>query len=311
MKKGYWYIFFSTILFSTMEIALKLVTNDFHPIQLTLLRFLIGGLILFPLAFQNLKTRGVSLNAADFRYFAITGLICVVISMTFYQLAVLYSKASTVAILFSCNPAFVIPFAYLLLGEKISKKTLLSLGLSILGILWIVNPWKLANTSRGVIFTLLSAVTFALYGVLGKAGSSRLGGVALSSFSFLMGSAEMLILILLTRLPRIAAYLSHFGLKLFAAVPVFSGLSWHNMIGLIYIGIFVTGLGYCFYFLAMQETSAATASSVFFIKPALAPVLALIILHESLAPNTIIGMVLIIAGSGITFIANRKREAAG
>ncbi|HBN80213.1 MAG TPA: EamA family transporter, partial [Ruminococcaceae bacterium] len=37
MKKGYIYILFSTIFFSTAEIALKMATGVFHPIQLTFL----------------------------------------------------------------------------------------------------------------------------------------------------------------------------------------------------------------------------------------------------------------------------------
>lgn len=50
MKKGYIYIAFSTLFFSTMEIAIKLVASDFNPIQLNFIRFLIGSIILAPLA---------------------------------------------------------------------------------------------------------------------------------------------------------------------------------------------------------------------------------------------------------------------
>ncbi len=42
MKKGYMYIALTTLIFSTMEIALKLVSDDFNPIQLTFTRFFIG-----------------------------------------------------------------------------------------------------------------------------------------------------------------------------------------------------------------------------------------------------------------------------
>ena len=48
MKKGYMYITLTTLIFSTMEIALKLVSNNFNPIQLTFTRFFIGGLFLLP-----------------------------------------------------------------------------------------------------------------------------------------------------------------------------------------------------------------------------------------------------------------------
>lgn len=48
----------------------------------------------------------------------LTGFLCVVVSMTLFQLAVVYDKASTVAVLFSCNPIFAILFALLILREK-------------------------------------------------------------------------------------------------------------------------------------------------------------------------------------------------
>ena len=44
MKKGWMYIVISTILFSTMEIALKEIAGDFNPMQLTMTRFLAGGI---------------------------------------------------------------------------------------------------------------------------------------------------------------------------------------------------------------------------------------------------------------------------
>jgi drug/metabolite transporter (DMT)-like permease len=56
----------------------------------------------------------------------------------------------------------------------------------------------------------------------------------------------------------------------------------------------------------MEETSASTASIVFYIKPALAPILALIILKEAIDLSTIIGIVLIIIGSIINFRGTSK-----
>lgn len=304
MKNGYIDIFLSTILFSTMEIALKLVSNQFNPIQMTFLRFFIGGIILLPLAIKNTKS---SLKKEDIKFFALQGFICVVISMVFFQLAVEYGKASIVAILFSCNPVFVVLFAYFIVNEKIYKTTVISLIISIAGMLCIMNPMNMANNVYSIVFAILAAVTFALYGVIGKKKSKEFGGIAQSCFSFIMGSLEMLILMLLTKISFVSNFFSSHGLKMFANIPILKGITLQSLPSLIYIGIFVTGLGYTFYFLAMEKTTAATASLVFYIKPALAPVLALIILKEYIAVNTIVGIVLIIISSAVTFIANSKK----
>jgi len=307
MKKGYIYIMLSALLFSTMEISLKLVSDQFNPIQLIFLRFLIGLLILSPLAVRSLQNKGLKLNKSDFAFFSLTGFICVVISMSFYQLAILYCKASTVAILFSCNPLFVIPLAYFILKEKIYRHTVATMVLSIAGIIFIMNPMNMSDSSTGITFSLIAAGTFALYSVMGKSKSSKYGGIVLNCFSFFMGSIEMLILIGFSRIGFISEWLVNSGLRIFADIPVIQGISIGSLPALIYIGIFVTGLGYAFYFLAMEETSAAAASMVFFIKPALASVLSFIILHEPIAMNTIVGIGLITTGSLVTFLSKSAK----
>jgi len=306
MKQGYIYILMSTLLFSTMEIVLKIVSGVYNPIQLTFLRFFIGSIILMPLATKALKKRGYSLKANDFAFFALTGFICVVVSMVFYQMAIQYSKASVVAVLFSCNPVFVILFAFLLLNEKIYKHTVVSIIVSVLGIIAIMNPAHISENLFGIVLILLSAITFSIYSVISRKRSSLYGGIALTCFSFLFGSAEMFVLIMLTRIAPVSAFLTSVGLTAFASVPIIGGLGLGSLLSLIYIGVFVTGFGYAFYFLAMEATNAATASLVFFIKPALALLLALLIIHEPISVNMAIGILLIIIGSLISFIPSYR-----
>ncbi|MFT8363122.1 MAG: DMT family transporter [Sporolactobacillus sp.] len=305
MKKGYIFIAFSTLFFSTMEIAIKLVATEFNPLQLNFLRFLIGSIILAPLAIRHLKGSGFTFNRKAFGFFLISGFSCVVVSMTFFQMAILYAKASTVAILFSCNAAFLIPFAHFFLKEKMTKLSILSLFISLIGMVFIVNPANLTSPV-GVTLSILGAVTFALYGIIGRKGSLAFGfdGVVQSSFSFLFGSLELLVLMLFTKLSIVAQWLQSVGMKQFSDIPVFQGVSWNTLPVLFYLGVLVTGLGFSFYFLAMEATSASTASLVFFIKPALAPVLALFILGEAITSNVLVGILLIIAGSCIQLKAN-------
>lgn len=308
MKKGFLYIILTAFLFSTMEIALKLVSNQFNPIQISFLRFLIGAIVLSPMAVRVIKAKEMKLNKNDFMFFSLTGFICVVVSMTLYQLSLVYCPASFVAILFSCNPVFIVPLAYFFLNEDIYKHTIISMIISIVGMICIMNPMHMAINAIGTLFVILSAITFALYSVVCKAKSQRYGGIVMTCFSFLMGSIQMLVLILLTKVNIVSKLLSNHGLKNFADIPIFQGINFNSLVSLIYIGIFVTGLGYTFFFLAMEETSASTASIVFFIKPALAPILALLILHEAISLNTIGGIALIIIGSIVNFVCNNKAQ---
>lgn len=302
MKKGYLYIILATFFFSTMEIALKLSAGNFNAIQLTFLRFLIGGIVLLPLALSETKKKKTKFHAKDFGFFFLTGFICVIVSMILFQLGVVYAPASTVAVLFSCNSVFVVLFAFIFLREHIHKHTILSIIVSVAGMMVIINPLHMAASAAGVIFSLGAAVTFALYNVVGRTRSDRFGGITLTCVSFLFGCAEMLVLIGISHIPAVALWCRGAGLSLFASIPIFTGISLQSIPGLIYVGIFVTGLGYTFYFLAMENTSAATASLVFYIKPVLAPLFALAILHEAITGRMMAGIALIIVGSLIAFI---------
>ncbi len=93
MNKGYLFILTTAFLFGTMETALKFFGSLFHPIQITVLRFFIGGFMLLPLARAALKTHGAVLTKKDYLFFAKAGFIGVFVSMIFYQLAVVYDES--------------------------------------------------------------------------------------------------------------------------------------------------------------------------------------------------------------------------
>jgi len=311
MSKGYIYIILSAIIFSTMEIAGKVVSKEINPFELNFLRFLIGALILLPLAIKDLRKRKIFLNKNDVGYFLISGFFCVFVSMSFFQLAIVYTKASTVAIVFSTNPVFTIPFAYFILKEQLNKNTIISLLISLLGLICILNPFNTHGDIKGIVLAILAAVTFSFYSVIGKMRSDRYGSIVMNCLTFFAGDFIMLFVMLISHIQYISKLNEKIGLSLFSNIPIVYGINQSNILTLVYLGIVVTGLGYLFYFYAMEETSATTASIVFFIKPALAPILSLIILHESIANNTILGILFILIGSYITFIGKSTKTNTG
>ena len=298
----YLFIALAALLFSVMEILGKLAVG-LNALQLNFLRFVLGGIILLLPTINILKRENIKLTKNDIIYFFGTGLLGVVISMSLFQLAINFTKASTEAILFSTNPIFTILFACLFLGEKLNKKTIVSIIFSSLGILFILNPFRTNSDILGIVLSILSAVTFSLYSIAGKLRSSKYGSTVLNCMSFIIGSAIMLILIFISNFPVISSHISPTGkLGFMINIPILSGINLQNIIPLILLGVLVTGFGYMFYFKAMDTTSVTTASMVFFIKPALAPIFALLILNESISINTIIGIALILIGAYFIFV---------
>jgi drug/metabolite transporter (DMT)-like permease len=297
MNIGYLFIILTTLIFSTMEIALKMVAGVFNPIQLTFTRFFIGGLFLIPFALNAARKKHLAISKSDLYYFAFLGFLGIFVSMILYQLAVQNTKASVVAVLFSCNPVFVTIFAFFFLKEAINKHHILALVLEVAGSLIIINPLNVKLSIMGVTLTIVSTLIFALYGVFGKRRCAKFGGIVVTCFSFLFGSLEMLVLIGLSHITPIAVWFTSHGLNMFANVPLFTGHSLSTLPIIIYICVVNSGIGYACYFMAMEKTSAQTTSLVFFFKPILAPILALILLHEIIPFNMLIGILFILVGS--------------
>ena len=61
-RSGYVYIVLCAVIFSTMEVMLKTVHGVFAPMQITCLRFLVGGILLIPFASRSINKKNASLS---------------------------------------------------------------------------------------------------------------------------------------------------------------------------------------------------------------------------------------------------------
>ena len=139
MKKGFICVVVATLMFSSMEVMLKFIVGELNVIQLSLIRFTLGGIFLLPMALNTLKKRGEHLERKDLAYLALLGFVGVTVSMPMYQLAVFYAGASTVIVLYSCNPIFTAVLAVIMLGSPMARNQARTLVLKLLGSLININ----------------------------------------------------------------------------------------------------------------------------------------------------------------------------
>ena len=291
MKKAYFFVVLTAFLFGTMEVACKAAGNQLDPFQLTFLRFAIGGLILLPFAAAELKQNRIKLTAKDILILAGVGALGIPLSMVFFQLGVMNSNAATASVLICINPFFTMVFAHFFTEEKLNRNKFIVLAIGLAGLIVMIKPWNIqeGNTVIGIVYMLLAAVFFGAYTVAGKVSVQKMGIMAQTSISFILGSLILFIIILITGKPVVAGVTDSFILVL-------------------YVGIFVTGLGYYSYFMAIKNSDAATGSLAFFLKPAIAPVMAVIFLKETILWNTYIGIGLILAASYMNIRYQRKNN---
>lgn len=294
MKKVALYIFLAAFFFGTMEISLKLAGSKLDQMQLTFLRFMVGGLLLLPFALSEIKRKEIKINFKDYLYMLILGIICIPMSMVLFQLGVMKANAATAALIMCVNPLFTMFFAHFLIHEKMNRYNVIALLLSLTGILFMVNPFNMqeGNTVEGILLVLGGAALFGLYSVMGKISVGKIGSMVQTSISFIFGSLVLLVILLIID------------------KPVIAGVWPENIWIVLYLSVFVTGLAYLFYFQAIAESNATTGSVAFLIKAAIAPTLAVIILREPMELHSIIGIVLVLAGATMNILQKYKANSA-
>ncbi len=296
-RSGYIFIVLCAVIFSTMEVMLKTVHGVFAPMQITCLRFLVGGVLLIPFAMRSIRKKNAVLTRKDLGFFACAGFLCVVIAMSLYQMSVTYTRASIVAVIFSCNPIFVTVLAHFLLHEEIHKNHIIALILELTAALIIIDPIHASLDPTGALLAILSAAMFSFYSVFGKKRTPRFGGIAVTCLSFLFGATELVALLLFGRTAAGASLYGALGLKIFIDVPLFENIPLSALPALLYICCINSAAGFVCHMMAMEKTSAQEASLIFFLKPIIAPIFALIFLKEEIPLNMIVGIVCFLAGS--------------
>lgn len=280
MKRVYLYIFLAAFFYGTMEVALKLAGNELDPLQLTFLRFFIAGVVFLPIAIGELKHNQIKLTGKDLLYLWLLGIMNVPFFTVAFQMGIMWSNASTAAVIFSSNPVFTMIFAHFLAGEYFTKQKAKVIAVGVIGLFLMMRPWDTqeGNTVQGMLLSLTAAVFFGLYTVMGKKITSKIGIMPQTSLSFIFGSLTLLVVMF------------------FIGSPVIAGVR-ENIWIVLYTSFAVTCLGYLFFFLAIKNSDAVTGSITFFLKIVIAPIMAVIVLHEHLLWNTYAGIVFILLAS--------------
>lgn len=267
MKKGILFAALTAILFVTLEPVSKLIANDVTPFAITLWRFIIGSVMMLPFAIMKIKKDKIKITGKDVALIGILGVFIVCFSMIALQIGVKKADSpALIAIIFSSNSIFTILFSLLILKDKLTVNKVIALIFGVAGVL-LCADFSSGTNLVSVAYAVFASLSFSLYTVLSKKFMKKFGGIIQTSFGFLLGSVALLVfLLVMSAVTNDAAY---------TIMP--SIINTNVVLNLIYLGIFVTGLGYLFYFKAMEHGGAMMASFAFFIKPILTPFVTFIV----------------------------------
>ena len=254
------------VFFASMEVVSKPLMGSIDPLTLTFWRFAGGASVLtgYMLAKRGLGTLR-TLAPGTVLLLALMGVVNIAIAMSLLQTGVKHTSAAKAATVFCSSPVLVFAFSVITGAEKYSLRRVLGLAAGLAG-LALVSGLHTFTVDKGTFYALLSAAAFALYTVLGRKASQLTDAVTINTVSFAAGLAALLPVILLT------------GRRL-SPEPLAADTG--TMAVTAYLALGVSGLAYITFIRAIGAMGAVAASMVFMLKPAVAALLAMILLKDS------------------------------
>lgn len=200
-----------------------------------------------------------------------------------YFLGLTIAPAALMSLLLYLYPALVALLAALLLGQRLTRATLLAVGLALAGTILTISPAAGAS-DLGIVLGVATACIYAIY-ILASSRFTPHAGTLASSTVITVASAA-----------AYAAMVAVHG-------PVFprTVLGWAAILGLALIS---TVLGTLTFFAGLARVGPTDASTLSTIEPAVTVVLAALILGETIVPLQLLGGALILAA--VVLLARRK-----
>ena len=268
-------ISFVAFIWAGSFVAVKISVNQIDPITLAFLRFAIASpLMLVFLILSNQSKRIKRKDVPSIITLALTGVTLLYI-LQFYGIK--FTTASNAGVLVNANVVFIAILSAIFLKEKMNLMKLGGIIFGFGGAAIIVSNNFSFNFNLGNILVLLSALSWAIYSIVGKKLLEEYDEMVITTYAFILGT--------LFFLPFI-----HFPKSI-------SPISWMSIL---YLAILCSVFGYAAWYKALKEMEASKVAIYLTLIPLFSIILASIILHEKITPTIIFGAILIMIGIYLT-----------
>lgn len=275
---------FAHVAWGMSFIATKVAVNDVKPITVVWLRFAIGAVILGVFVYFRKQFEFPKLR--ELLYFTLLGFIGITFHQWLQSTGLVTAEASTTAWIVSTTPVFIAFLGWLFLREKLGWKGSVGIGLAAVGVIMVVTKGKLGSLlfagkfgNPGDVLIMIGAPNWAIFSVLSRRGLKRHPAA------------------------RMMFYVMSIG-WLFSSILLLSGpglgnvrtLSMNGWLGVIFLGVVCSGLGYIAWYDALEVLPASRVGVFLYLEPLVAVVVSAIILGERIMLASIMGGVIILFG---------------
>jgi len=271
--------------------------DDVPPLAMTFYRWLFAIAILAPFAWRGVR-REWPLIRSSWRVLLPLGMVGIGSHNALAYVGLNYTTATNGVILNSFIPVMIIALSWLFLRERLARRQLAGVLISLCGVLVILSHGSWAELAafelnRGDVFVMLSMLLWSIY-TIGLRW--RPAGLSLLSFLFtiaVIGDVVVLPLYLVeTALVRPMEW------------------SWTALAALLSVATFPSVLAYIFWNRGVEQVGASVAGLFVHLMPVFGVLLAWLVLGERLLPFHVGGIALILTGIWLTSRRVRLPAAA-
>lgn len=276
-KKAYLSIILGASFWGLISIFVqKLYSFGFNSLEIVTLRVSTAAvLMVIYIIFSDMSVFKIKLK--DSPFFIGTGVLSIVFFSWCYFSAIKIIPVSVAVILLYTAPAFVAILSRIIFKELLTKRKIIALLLTFMGIILIVG-WPQAGgkvSFIGLLLGLGSGFGYSLYSIFGKAALNNYSSKTITTYSFVFASIFMIPLS-----------------KLWTKSHLFKDETvWLYIIGL---GLIPTVLAYILYTIGLSKIESSKASITATVEPLVATGVGVIIYNEVLTLRHLGGMVLVI-----------------
>ena len=292
LLKGHLLAIFTIIVWGTTFISTKILLRSFSPIEILLIRFILGFAALAAIYPHRLKIKDKKQELT----FALAGLTGVCMYFLMENIALTYTTASNASVIVSSVPLFSVLLNYK--NEKPSVGFFIGFVLSMAGICIIsYGSAKMQINPLGDLLTLGAAVTWAVYSILTKKISSY-------GYNMVQSTRRIFLYGIIFMLP--------FALLMGFSPDIHSLLNGINIFNFVFLGFGASALCFVTWNNALKVLGPVTTCIYIYAQPIITVVTSVLVLHEKITLPSAIGTVLTLAGLIISqqkFIFAKKIKA--
>lgn len=262
-------------------IIARVAVREIPPIVVASLRAFLAGGILLPFWIARSRATGEVVKRSDWMRLAMLSVMGVSLNQLCFLSGIGQTSTAHAAVCIGLTPLFVISMSAVAGLEALTPKKVLGMVLALggIGVLQLARGSKGTATLAGDLFIVGAAITFAIYTILGKKLTTRLSGLALTTFSYLIGG---------TVLAPIALWQA-------SAIDFsqISGAAWGAMA---YMTIFPSALCYVIFYYALKHVPASRVSNVGNLQPVIATMFGIWLLGDTVTSELLAGGSLVLTG---------------